>query len=693
MWHVLKILKEFPSNSIDCIVTSPPYWQQRDYGIEGQIGLEPTFDEYIEKMLEVTKQLKRILKKTGTFWLNIADTWYGGGHGGGVRKYKQKCLSLIPERLVIRMVDEQGWILRNKIIWIKCLGSNVPIYAKTNGKVIRTRVKDLAKLPLENLYLPTPNGWKKVIRIKKQGKSELITIHLRNGMKIEVTPEHRFIVNKNLVEAKNLKKGMVLEHGKLPDEQGTPLGTYENGWVVGFWLAEGNYEGKKRIRFSINPNEENYTNRLKEWSFKYGGLFRKHDYGNSRNVVITGEVTYAIIKHYTSRAGAKWKRLSFNAFSESNEFLKGVLDGFLAGDGYYDEKNDRWRFRITTNYDLIEDLRVICNRLGFFIRTRLKKAKGFGRYYPCFDIEIRKRRRGHHNQKDDFEILRIIKTRGISYEITIEEPHIFILPDGTLTHNSNAMPESCKDRLSKKWEYIFLLTKSKKYYFNLDAIREPISEESFARYLGQKKPPQPIKEIWKVNNPKQWFFKIRHLKVLERDKNKLINILKKNPGDVWLMNTKPFPEAHFSVFPPELPERCILAGCPDKVCKKCGTPHLTQIHGGYKDAFNIRVRDMKTKPEKWGKLYRASKEEIEKYDEKSYVSPIKEKVIFSCDCNAGFEPGIVLDPFCGSGTTLVVAKRLGRKYIGIDIKPEYVEMSKRRLEKEPEKISSFIRME
>ena len=278
------------------------------------------------------------------------------------------------------------------------------------------------------------------------------------------------------------------------------------------------------------------------------------------------------------------------------------------------------------------------------------------------------------------------------------------------------MPESCKDRLSKKWEYIFLLTKSKKYYFNLDAIREPISEESFARYLRQKKPPQPIKEIWNVNNPKLWHYKIvKYLKMWDeiksdrnsqleigyvgrfwtwqREKGRLINILGKNPGDVWIMNTKPFPEAHFSVFPPELPERCILAGCPDKVCKKCGTPHLTQIHGGYKDAFNIRVRDMKTKPEKWGKLYRASKEEIEKYDEKSYVSPIKEKVIFSCDCNVGFEPGIVLDPFCGSGTTLVVAKRLGRKYIGIDIKSEYVEMSKRRLEKEPEKISSFIRIE
>lgn len=105
----LEILKEFPNNEIDCIITSPPYWQKREYE-NGGIGLEETYNEFIDELLQYTIELKRILKDTGSFWLNLGDSYYN------------KNLLGIPWRIAIKMMDEQGWILRNEVIWNKVKG-------------------------------------------------------------------------------------------------------------------------------------------------------------------------------------------------------------------------------------------------------------------------------------------------------------------------------------------------------------------------------------------------------------------------------------------------------------------------------------------------------------------------------------------------------------------------------------------
>ncbi len=155
----LEVLKLLPDESVDCIVTSPPYWALRDYGVEGQIGLEESFYDYVERLRCVFKEIFRILKPEGTLWLNIADTYYGGGKGGkgklygkvpaanigGNRfrkvRYPPKCLCMVPERLAIAMIED-GWILRNKIIW-----------HKTNG--IPESVKDRFTRSYEYIYFFT----------------------------------------------------------------------------------------------------------------------------------------------------------------------------------------------------------------------------------------------------------------------------------------------------------------------------------------------------------------------------------------------------------------------------------------------------------------------------------------------------------------------------------------------------------
>lgn len=141
----LEIIKTLPTESVDCIITSPPYFNLRDYGVDGQIGLEKTYQEFIKKLIDIFNEIKRVLKKEGTCFVNLGDSYSGSGKGrngdglagkteslnknnkgtleGRILKcdygeIKTKSLMMIPERFAISMIDN-GWILRNNLIWIK----------------------------------------------------------------------------------------------------------------------------------------------------------------------------------------------------------------------------------------------------------------------------------------------------------------------------------------------------------------------------------------------------------------------------------------------------------------------------------------------------------------------------------------------------------------------------------------------
>ena len=103
-------LPNAPADSVDCVMTSPPYWGQREYSEEG-IGLEDSAEDYMSALLTVVSEIKRILKPEGSFWLNLGD------------RYVNKRLAGIPWRVAIAMMDAQGWILRNEVIWNKVKGS------------------------------------------------------------------------------------------------------------------------------------------------------------------------------------------------------------------------------------------------------------------------------------------------------------------------------------------------------------------------------------------------------------------------------------------------------------------------------------------------------------------------------------------------------------------------------------------
>jgi len=102
----LSTLEKLPDDSIDCAMTSPPYWGKREYA-SGGIGLEKRYQDYVRDLTAVFLQLKRVLKPSGSFWLNIGDS------------YHAKKLVGIPWRVAFKMTDEQGWILRNSVVWNK----------------------------------------------------------------------------------------------------------------------------------------------------------------------------------------------------------------------------------------------------------------------------------------------------------------------------------------------------------------------------------------------------------------------------------------------------------------------------------------------------------------------------------------------------------------------------------------------
>jgi len=113
----LEILKTFEDESVDCCITSPPYWGLRDYGVEGQLGLEPTFELYISHLMQIFNEVKRVLKKTGTCWVNLGDSYSGSNCGSFAEVYKgqkpgktsvpAKSLCCIPDRFKIAMVDSE----------------------------------------------------------------------------------------------------------------------------------------------------------------------------------------------------------------------------------------------------------------------------------------------------------------------------------------------------------------------------------------------------------------------------------------------------------------------------------------------------------------------------------------------------------------------------------------------------------
>ena len=199
----------------------------------------------------------------------------------------------------------------------------------------------------------------------------------------------------------------------------------------------------------------------------------------------------------------------------------------------------------------------------------------------------------------------------------------WFLRSDIIWHKPNPMPESVTDRPTKSHEHIFLLSKSQKYYYDYKAILEPANYDGRkdTEYKGSPKYENSSQTVSRTGGERwsnkiypegenQSMHKLGHGGYIRNDGKELFHrdedgIPARNKRDVWVVNTKPYKEAHFAVFPPKLIVDCIKAGCPKN--------------------------------------------------------------------------GVVLDPFSGSGTTALVARKLGRNYLGIELNPEYIKIAEKRL--------------
>lgn len=708
---VLDGLGQLPDESVHCVCTSPPYWGLRDYGtatwtggssscnhishsirtgagmealgekyrgggkkatpekaiqfrdvcskcgadrVDHQIGLEPTPEAFVARLVEVFHQVRRVLRNDGTLWINLGDSYATKPNGSigastlegasssheayrrtnGLRStsvpvgLKHKDLVGIPW-LVAFAMRADGWWLRQEIIW--CLSGGTRIYARTQKGDTPMTIKDLVRLDPETVKLWNGTKWTQVLGFSETPRpDETFEIELRSGERIGCTSGHLWPTQRGNVRADGLAVGDVIATCQLPEPEAPREPEYlpaaDVGWFIGSFLADGSYgDHGSVIQIASHSEKSERFSRLKKIAEAFDGTFALHFHdGKSASVHIYSPVLLGILQAYITGENACGKRLSPRCWRRNNEFLTNVLTSYLDSDGHWDAPNRRYRVGFTQNDALAADLRTLCARLGLQIRLKRCAHESQWGVFPGWRGEIRFSRSAHHNCKDDGEIVAIRGSRARKFwDIGVEdEPHLFALASGVLTHNSkpNPMPESCLDRCTKSHEHLFLLSKSARYHYDADAIREAAEKgydgsvfnagKTAEHQLGRSSD-KPRAGSTRIKVPGGWDRGEGGHGTIHRDGRTSAEYQEavvrdgRNKRSVWTIATQAFAEAHFATFPEKLVEPCVLAGCP--------------------------------------------------------------------------VGGTVLDPFGGSGTTAIVADKLGRDAILIELNPDYAAMAERRI--------------
>jgi DNA modification methylase len=581
----LEELQKIPNNSIDCIITSPPYWNLRNYQVEGQIGLEPTLEEYLEKLLKIFAECKRVLKKTGVFFLNWGDC------------YEDKCLALQNFRGIIRMIDDDG----------------DDIYELDKGFILCNNVTDAIQKSRKTKTILS--GICQEVERNSSG-----TISQKNeGMEREKQRKNETIQSEVLLDAQRTRNNQGNE-GERQKTQKAEIGSPNEIW----WKSS-------------------------EMCLLWGG----------QNLVFDNRPYQRQGQSTQERNPKIWLNLRVVKENELSRRFQSFM------------------------YEL---------QLGNREIWILPPSRGRNLCFRKRDIPI--------------DLLPLFK---------LKKEERWLLRNVIIWYKPNHMPSSVKDRFTNAYEPVFMLVKSKKYWFDLDSVRISWQQQSIERLkypiglLGDPITRSPLLSGKRVLlNPNKFNYRVRDAEKkseqcpqfkatkeeIERYKKDYgikdpriylmsgvgTHFLGKNPGDVWEIPTQPAPpEArgkHFAIFPEDLIKPMILAGCPREVCKKCGKPRERIIVSLYKGST------IGTKP-KEGKILEKASQLQRTTSGLPFGYTGKTIGWTDCGCGAGFEPGIVLDPFMGSGTVAVVAKKLGRNFIGIELSSEFVKIAEERLKKIP----------
>ena len=230
-------------------------------------------------------------------------------------------------------------------------------------------------------------------------------------------------------------------------------------------------------------------------------------------------------------------------------------------------------------------------------------------------------------------------------------------------HKPNCMPESVTDRPTKSHEYLFLLSKSQRYYYDSIAVQEEsITKDPRKPYTSQGAKDLDGRDVWHSG-----------------EKRENGDFTKRNKRTVWTIPTKPYKDAHFATFPEKLIEPCILAGTSERgYCPECGKPWVRQVERKASTSKKCPKTDAIYQAQggngekRTGTIGMSGSGRIDGYTKTIGWLP-------SCSCGLDPVPGVVLDPFFGAGTSGLVAKKWGRDFVGIELNPDYIKMAEERI--------------
>lgn len=486
-----EILRTLEDESVHCVVTSPPYFGLRDYGVAGQIGLEPTPDAFVRELVGVFQDVRRVLRNDGTVWLNLGDSYNSGpsgGLGGSTLGGGQKN-------------QEQS----NRA-WHNGAG-------RADGKVDDRAQRNRNGVAAEGLK-----------------HKDLIGIPWRVAFALQA-PQYLGTIQNETDRA--WLAGLIDGEGCisiLETTSGRDSGPVSTSYPPILQIRMCDRECIDKAMFLVGSNGVNPA----QYPPSQGGVRPSYQWRiHGRKAADTIAEIYPFLLIKRKQAIVAWNH---QASREGYETKRGVK----------------------------------------------APAEAVEKQKLCKEIINRL------NQKEAVDLPSWM----------IEPPQPFgpgwYLRQDVIWSKPNPMPESVKDRCTKAHEYIFLLSKGPRYYYDAEAIAEPLAGSSIPRLQ------QDIANQIGTTRANGGAKTNGNFKAVGN-----ADAGTRNRRSVWEVTTQPFSEAHFATFPPDLIEPCIKAGCP--------------------------------------------------------------------------VGGTVLDPFGGAGTTGLVADRLGRNAILIELNPEYAAMAERRI--------------